>query len=151
MENYPQSFNPVSAFVYALKHYADFEGRARRQEFWMFALANAIIGVIFTILMTITGTAVLTDAITDAMNSGEPMDPMALFGGFGIMGTIYNIICLALAIPSFAVGARRMHDIGKSGWWQLIAYVPCVGWIIFLVFACKDSEPDNQYGPNPKS
>jgi uncharacterized membrane protein YhaH (DUF805 family) len=147
MENYPQSFNPVSAFVYALKHYADFNGRARRQEFWMFYLANLIISTILGILIFITGAA----AITAAISADGSIDLPALASSMGIMGTLGNIVGLALTIPSLAVTARRMHDIGKSGWWMLISLVPCAGPIIFLVLLCKDSEPENQYGPNPKN
>lgn len=58
---------------------------------------------------------------------------------------------LATFIPGFAVAVRRMHDIGKSGWFLLIAIIPIVGAIWLLVLACKDSQPDNQYGPNPKA
>ena len=53
--------------------------------------------------------------------------------------------------PAFAVGARRLHDTDRSGWWQLIGLIPLVGAIILIVFFCQDSKPgDNQYGPNPK-
>ena len=58
---------------------------------------------------------------------------------------------LAVLLPGWAVFTRRMHDIGKSGWWWLIALIPIVGAIVLFVFVCKDSEPgDNAYGPNPK-
>jgi uncharacterized membrane protein YhaH (DUF805 family) len=58
---------------------------------------------------------------------------------------------LAVFVPSVAVGVRRLHDIGKSGWWLLIAFVPFVGPVILLVFNCMDSQPGaNQWGPNPK-
>jgi uncharacterized membrane protein YhaH (DUF805 family) len=54
-------------------------------------------------------------------------------------------------VPSLAAGARRLHDTGRSGWWQLISLIPIVGWIILLVFMVQDSHPDNQHGPNPKA
>ena len=58
---------------------------------------------------------------------------------------------LAVLVPSLAVGARRLHDIGKSGWWQLLVLIPVVGWIVLIVFLALDTEPkDNQYGSNPK-
>ena len=67
----------------------------------------------------------------------------------GILGMVYS---LASILPGWAVFNRRMHDIGKSGWWCLIGLVPVVGAIVLLVFTCKDSQPgDNEYGPNPKS
>lgn len=58
---------------------------------------------------------------------------------------------LAILIPGVAICIRRLHDIGKSGWWYLINLIPVVGQIIFLVFMCKDSTEDNQWGPNPKA
>ena len=68
--------------------------------------------------------------------------------GFGILSGIYT---LAIIIPSIAVGVRRLHDIGRSGWWFLIALVPILGGIILLVFFVLDSKPGaNEYGENPK-
>lgn len=56
----------------------------------------------------------------------------------------------ALLIPILAVGVRRLHDTGRSGWWVLLNLIPLVGTIILIVWLCQDSSPDNQYGPNPK-
>ena len=58
---------------------------------------------------------------------------------------------LAILVPGVSICVRRLHDIGKSGWWYLINFIPLVGQIIFIVFACKDSTEDNQWGPNPKA
>ena len=105
------------------KKYVEFSGRARRKEYWMFILFNMLAVFGFQILDVILGTE-------------------------GLLGAGYS---LAVILPSWAVFTRRMHDIGKSGWWWLIALIPLVGAIVLLVFACKDSEPgDNAYGPNPK-
>lgn len=76
----------------------------------------------------------------------------------GIIGSILStalpeiagLWSLAILIPSIAICVRRLHDIGKSGWWYLINCIPLVGQIIFIVWACKDSTEDNQWGPNPK-
>ena len=111
------------------KKYACFSGRARRQEYWLFVLFNFIaafvVGFIGGIIASVTGVA-----------------------AFAFLGTIYN---LAVLIPGLAVLVRRLHDIGKSGWWFLIALVPFVGVIVLIVFCCLDSKPgENQYGPNPK-
>jgi uncharacterized membrane protein YhaH (DUF805 family) len=111
------------------KKYACFSGRARRKEYWLFVLfnliASIIIGVIAGVLAGATGV-----------------------GAFSYLGPIYS---LAVLIPGFAVLFRRLHDIGKSGWWWLIAFIPVIGVIVLLVFCCLDSQPgDNQYGPNPK-
>ena len=62
-----------------------------------------------------------------------------------------SILQLALLVPTLAVGARRLHDTGRSGWWLLIGLIPIVGWIILLVFLVQDSHPANQHGPNPKA
>ncbi|GAA3534959.1 DUF805 domain-containing protein [Aeromicrobium panaciterrae] len=104
-----------------LSKYADFSGRARRSEFWFWELAVIIASIIGGII----------DAIIGAQ--------------------IFQIIIgLGTLIPSLAVGARRLHDIDKSGWWQLIGIIPIVGWIILIVWWATDGKPDNQYGPNPK-
>ena len=111
------------------KKYACFSGRARRQEYWMFVLFNIIgsiiINAIAGVLYGVTGVAAFT-----------------------YLGAIYN---LALLLPALAVFFRRLHDIGKSGWWWLIALIPLIGIIVLIVFCCLDSQPgENQYGPNPK-
>ncbi len=62
-----------------------------------------------------------------------------------------RLLILAIAIPMIAVGVRRLHDIGKSGWWYLICLIPLVGWIWLWVYFCIDSQKeDNKYGPSPK-
>lgn len=109
------------------KKYAEFSGRARRQEFWMFALFNIIASIVLSII----------DQVAIAPAVGAP-----------VVGSLYS---LAVLIPSIALWVRRLHDTGRSGWWLLIAFVPCVGAIVLLVFAIMDSEPGpNAYGPNPK-
>ena len=105
------------------KKYATFSGRARRKEYWMFILFNMLVAFGVNIV----------DAV---------------LGMEGLLGGLYS---LAVFLPAWAVFTRRMHDIGKSGWWWLLALVPVVGAIVLLVFMCKDSQPgDNAYGPNPK-
>jgi len=110
-------------YLEVLKKYAQFDGRSHRTEYWMFALISFLISM--------------------ALNVVE-----ILVGGPGILGTIYG---LAVLVPSIAVGIRRLHDTNRSGWWILLGFVCCVGWIVLIVFAVEDSTPgDNQYGPNPK-
>lgn len=112
-------------YIGCLKKYAEFSGRARRTELWMFTLVNFIISIVLGFVL--------------------PMLAKELM----MLSTIYS---LGVMIPGIAVGARRMHDIGKSGWWLLISLIPIIGWIILLVFYCQDSMPgENQYGPNPKA
>ncbi len=54
-------------------------------------------------------------------------------------------------VPSYAVMIRRLHDIGRSGWWYLIAFIPIIGAIVLFIWLCKDSTGDNRWGPNPKA
>lgn len=114
----------------ALKQkYATFTGRARRSEYWFFVLFSVIVYVVATILDSVLG---LT------------------FGDLSY-GVLYCLSALALLLPSLAVVIRRLHDIGRSGWWILIALVPFIGGLVLLVFACLDSQPQaNKYGPSPK-
>lgn len=115
-------------YLEVLKKYADFSGRARRKEYWFFTLFNIIFSLPLTLLDIWLG--------------------LADRSGWGPLGGIYT---LAVFIPALAVLVRRLHDTGRSGWWFLIALVPCVGGIILLVYLVEDSHPgDNQYGPNPK-
>ncbi|AXQ16486.1 MULTISPECIES: DUF805 domain-containing protein [Shewanella] len=109
-------------FIGAIKKYADFTGRARRTEYWMFTLFYIIFSLVVSAIDYALGTTVL--------------------------GLIYS---LGLLLPSIAVAARRLHDTDRSGWWQLLAFIPIIGWIVLLVFYCQDSEVgDNRFGSNPK-
>lgn len=67
-----------------------------------------------------------------------------------ILGDLSFIWSLAILIPSLAIAVRRLHDIGKSGWWYLICLIPLVGSILLIIWFCTDSTEDNQWGPNPK-
>jgi len=116
-------------FVKCMKQYAVFSGRARRTEFWMFALFNFIFAMIASIIDTAIGSKL----------------------GILQFGIFYLIYSLAVLIPGLAVSVRRLHDIGKSGWMVLINLIPLIGLIWFIVLTVKDSQPgENQYGPNPK-
>lgn len=67
-----------------------------------------------------------------------------------VIPDLAGIVSLAILIPSIAICVRRLHDIGKGGVWYLLGFIPLVGGIILLVWYCKDSTEDNQWGPNPK-
>ncbi len=115
----------MSAFNYYkeafTKKFADFNGRARRSEFWYFTLFNTIVAVVLNLI----------DGVT----------------GMPILGGIYS---LAALIPGIAVGVRRLHDTGKSGWWYLIAFT-IIGIIPLIVFWAMDSTSgSNKFGANPK-
>ncbi|MFD1769320.1 DUF805 domain-containing protein [Sphingobacterium suaedae] len=121
-------------------NYANFSGRARRKEFWMFALFNFIIGsVILRLLDNLLG---LTYGGSDVYGS------YAAYAEQGILSSIYSLVVL---IPSLAVAVRRLHDTGKSGWFLLLLLIPCVGWAILLYFYIVEGDREtNQYGPDPK-
>lgn len=105
----------MNYYIKVLQNYANFNGRARRSEYWYFVLFNFIISLV----LGFVGVAV----------------------NFEFLGNIYS---LAVLIPSLAVAVRRMHDVGKSGWFILIP-------IYNLILACTDSQQGaNEYGPNPK-
>lgn len=115
------------------KRYAQFSGRARRKEFWMYVLFYLIGSIIVGIIDRILG--------LDFEN-----------GGFRSGGWLSSIYGLALLVPTIAVSVRRMHDKDRSGWWVLIWLIPCVGWIWFIIWQAQEGTiGDNQYGPDPKA
>ncbi|WPA90791.1 DUF805 domain-containing protein [Providencia zhijiangensis] len=116
-------------------NYANFEGRARRKEYWMFTLINMIIIMVLYALIISS-----VDYTTGEM------------GGLGmIAGILLGIYALATIIPSIAVSVRRLHDTEKSGWWYLISFIP-FGAIVLLVFMCLEgTKGDNRFGTDPKA
>ncbi|MFC3689024.1 DUF805 domain-containing protein [Aquipuribacter hungaricus] len=112
----------------ALRQYVGFRGRARRSEYWWF--------VLFTFLVTlIAGSADALLGLADSTGNGP----------------IGGLATLALLLPSLAVGVRRLHDTGRSGWWMLIGLVPLVGTIVLIVFFVQDSvRATTEHGPSPK-
>ena len=127
-------------FVDTLKlRYADFKGRATRSEYWYFLLFSIIIGLILSLLDSMLINPILG------------IHPLDENGNAGILGSLFS---LGTLIPSFALALRRLHDIGKKGWWILLALIPVVNFIgmfVLLYFFVKDSQPgSNEYGPNPK-
>jgi len=119
----------MSWYLEVLKKYAVFNGRARREEYWMFFLFNLIITVVLIVIDLLIGT----------------FSPQT---GVGLLEGLYS---LAVLIPGVAVTVRRLHDTGRTGWWILIALIPFIGGIVLLIFMVLDSQPGtNRYGPNPK-
>lgn len=134
---YQEDDNELSLWGFYMKclkdKYASFDGRARRKEYWSFALFNAIIYFIFY-------------AVGIFLAVSTRSGTLALIV-FGILG----IYALGIIVPSLAVTVRRLHDIGKGGGWIFISCVPFVGGLILLVFTLLDSEAgENRFGPNPK-
>jgi uncharacterized membrane protein YhaH (DUF805 family) len=134
-----------------LKRYADFSGRSRRLEFWMFSLLNVIV---YAVLMTLI--------FAGGMSLAAFSDPAAMQAGLGPifwlgMGLL-AIWALAIIIPSIAVTVRRLHDRDMSGWWYLGVIVgsmiPFVGILVslgFLVLMFLPGTPGpNRFGPDPK-
>lgn len=116
-------------YLKAFSQYANFSGRARRKEYWMFILFNIIFSTIAMIADNILGIAV---------------------EGVGY-GPIYLLYILAIFIPGLAVSIRRLHDIGKSGWMFLIIMIPLIGSIWLLILMLSDSQQGpNKWGENPK-
>lgn len=112
-------------YIHCLKNYTNFQGRASRTEYWMFTLFQMLI---------LIGLIVVDVMLSFSMK-------------FGLFQPIY---ALATLIPSFAVAARRLHDIGMSGWRQLIMLVPLIGPLALIFFLAKSSQPEgNRFGPVP--
>ena len=123
----------VDAAKKAVMHnYANFNGRASRSEYWWFFLFGFLAVIPAMILDGLTG-IVLIDA------------------GAGISyGPFYVLTGLGFLLPGISVMVRRLHDSGRSGWWYFIGLVPCVGFIILLVFLVQDGQPHpNDYGEVP--
>ena len=139
----PEDFNLFSAYASMFKKYAKFKGRSRRKEYWLAWLMNMIITLVMMVIM-------YAPIISDIVNYGEPTMDSAAGAGIIIIALVLYIYVLALMIPSIAMTVRRLHDIGKSGWFCLIAFIP-FGGIILFVFECMDGNPGpNRYGPDPK-
>ena len=119
-------------FVDILKnHYADFEGRARRKEYWMFYLFSALVAIAVVVVAGILG------AIAEVL------------GWLGVL--LYAALGLGLFLPGLAAAVRRLHDTGRSGWWYLVAFVPFIGGFILLYFLVIEGDAGpNEYGPDPK-
>ncbi|AWT34998.1 membrane protein [Deinococcus arenae] len=125
-------------------NYANFTGRARRREYWMFTLINSVILILLQI--PVQG-AVIAMA---AQNEADTAPSAGLTGVTLIFLILLVVYSLAVMVPSIAVTVRRLHDTGKSGWWYLLNLIP-LGSLVILVFMVLDSEPgSNKWGPNPK-
>ncbi len=104
-------------------NYCNFNGRSSRSEYWWYVLATFILGMVVGLI----------------------------FGSQSTIGSIVNgVVGLALFLPGLGLCVRRLHDIGKSGWLVLLAFIPLVGAIILIIWFAKESEmAPNQYGPVP--
>ena len=121
-------------YAEVIKKYATFTGRARRQEYWMFVLVSAIISIILGVI-----DGVMTGVVNGVLGSSDVR--------LNLLGALYSLFIL---LPSIAVGVRRLHDTGKSGWWMLLALVPLVNLILLVFFITDGVAGPNEYGPDPK-
>ena len=159
-----------------LKRYADFSGRSRRMEFWMWQLFQIIVYFVVIILVMMAGGG--------AMMTGDPTALAAAGGGIVIIMGLYGLYALAVLIPSIAVAVRRLHDTNRTGWWILAPLIPYVlmfaagmmamsspdmaGLAGIIAFVCmvavlalavtllvfyvlEGTKGPNQYGPDPKA
>ena len=116
-------------YLAVLQKYATFEGRARRKEYWMYALITTLISIVLMIVDSFAGLTKL---------AGGQISPL---------NTLYG---LAVLIPGLAVMVRRLHDINRSGWSILFLFIPFAGAIIVLFWLIKEGDRSrNDYGPNP--
>lgn len=106
-----------------LLNYVNFEGRARRKEFWAFQFGYIVLGILSLILGNL----------------------------FKLGDTLFILLILALLLPNLAVSVRRLHDVGRPGWWLLISFVPIIGYILLIIWFAKDGESQsNPYGAPAK-
>lgn len=107
-----------------VENYCNFRGRSSRSQYWWYILFVSILNNVVSFSDRLVGTDIAV--------------------------VIMAVVSLALFLPGLGVAVRRLHDIGKSGWWVLLGIIPIIGWIILLVWYCRESEmEENQYGPVP--
>jgi uncharacterized membrane protein YhaH (DUF805 family) len=123
-----------------LRRYAEFSGRSRRKEFWMFVLFNYAVGLVYGALV---GILMLMFYFTDMSE-----DMMMLI--FVISLVPWMLYSLWVVVPGLAVTIRRLHDLDKSGWNLLWALIPLVGPIMLIVwYATAGTRGPNRFGPDP--
>ncbi|MDP1371643.1 DUF805 domain-containing protein [Acinetobacter lwoffii] len=117
-----ENYSSIDWFVKCLTNYANFSGRARRKEFWFFMLFCVILGIIAEVIDTVLGTKPLVNSLLN----------------------------LVLLVPSLAVGARRLHDVGRSGWWQLLTLTVIGILVLIWWWATETKQQNNEYGAPAK-
>ena len=126
--------NPMVKFGEAIgigfKNYVNFGGRATRAEYWWWFLFTNLAGLVAGFIDGLLGTG-------------------ALFAGYGVAGGIFYLVVI---VPSLSLGARRLHDVNRTGWWQLLFLIPLLGWIILFYWAITPSNSGhNRFGYYPLS
>jgi len=129
-----------------LKRYAQFSGRSRRKEYWMYVLFLVLAAIVLGIIESILGLGGHAVLASETGASG------AFYGAIVNRGILSNLFTLATFIPSLAVAVRRLHDTNRSGWWYLLIFVPLIGAIVLLVWFCTaGTSGPNDYGDDPMS
>ena len=133
----------IDAVRSGFSNYVTFSGRARRSEFWFWFLFAIIAGVVAAVL-----DSMLFPAMMDVQT--EMGDGVASFSAQG--GPISALVSLGLFLPGLAVAVRRLHDVDRSGWWFLLAFIPLIGIIVLIVWWCTEgTRGPNRFGPDPKA
>ena len=114
-------------FLKCLTQYADFTGRARRKEYWMFVLFSLLIYFLVAIVL------VALSATESAIN------------------IVIGLLALSLMLPNLAVTIRRLHDTDRSGWWALLSFVPILSLVILVFMFLDGTSGGNRFGPDPKA
>lgn len=147
-------YNFKEAIVACYSKYATFEGRACRAEYWYWGLFGGLSYLLYIFLMIWVNASANRDLsllLFQYLNVDCYYYITLSHIEVYIIYTIHFLFNLSMIIPSSAVCVRRLHDIGKSGWWYFIGLIPLVGAILLLVWMCKDSDMQtNEYGTNPK-
>lgn len=121
-------------------NYANFQGRARRKEYWMFMLVHIIIWLVLYLIIAIFSPS--EEALLNGASLG--FIPMLMSG-------LLLIYILATLVPTLAVTARRLHDTDRSGWWQLLNLIPLLSLIVLVFTILEGTRGDNRFGPDPKA
>ena len=128
-------------FVKCMRQYADFRGRARRAEYWMFNLVLLV--------------AMAVCQVLDWWLFGVSLNPFTVPASGSLfavqIGWVGLLLTLVTLVPSCAVQVRRLHDTDRSGWWMLLVLLPVVGWVVLWALSALEGERHaNRYGPDPK-
>ncbi|PKL50569.1 MAG: DUF805 domain-containing protein [Candidatus Riflebacteria bacterium HGW-Riflebacteria-2] len=111
----------MEVYMLPWQKFAVFSGRSGRGEYWTFTLVNLVISLVIS----------------------------AVAKQIGIVGILGLLFSLATLVPGLAVGIRRLHDTGKSGWYLLLALIPLLGWLALFIFMVQPSSGNNEYGAPP--
>lgn len=134
---YQRKVSYKEAIVRAMTtNYCRFSGRSSRSEFWWFVLYSTLLNIGFGIILGVILLIIYGEEVEDTI--------------FYLVPIVNLVIALALFLPGLGLSVRRLHDIGKSGWYLLLNFIPYIGSIILIVWYCQGSQPfENIYGPIP--